>query len=79
MIYRRLGDGTHAIGIVVDGRFLVYASAFDAREAKALLKAWRAVLDLFHATSGAWVTTDMQGKEIPRGASNKRKAKKNSK
>ena len=79
MIYRKLKDGTHTIGIVVDKRFFVYASAYDAREAKALLKAWRAVLDLFHTTSAGWVTMDMHGKEIPRGSTKKRKAKENSK
>jgi hypothetical protein len=71
MIYRKLKDGTRAVGFSHEGRFLVYASAFDAREAKALLKAIHAVFDLFHATSGAWVTMGPGGKEIPRGASAK--------
>ena len=72
MVYRKLKNGIHAVGFVHKGRFVVYATAFDAQEAKALVKAWRAIMDLFHATSGAWVTEDDQGKEIPRGATSKR-------
>ena len=69
MTYRRLPDGTHAIGFTYDRRFIAYASAYDAREAKALVKALRSVLDLFHATSGGWVTIGPGGKVIPRGSS----------
>ena len=76
MTYRKLKNGTHAVGFTHQGRFLAYASAFDAREAKALVKAIHAVMDLFHATSGAWVTIGAQGKELPRGASAKRTTKK---
>lgn len=72
MIYRKLQDGTHAVGFTYNGQFLVYACAYDAREAKALTKAHRALMDLFHATSGAWVTMGPEGKEIPRGSSSKR-------
>jgi predicted HAD superfamily Cof-like phosphohydrolase len=71
MVYRKLKNGTHAVGFVHGGSFIVYASAFDAREAKALLKAIRAVFDLFYATSGAWVTMGPDGKEIARGGSAK--------
>jgi hypothetical protein len=71
MVYRKLANGTHAVGFVHGGSFLAYATAFDAREAKALLKAIHAVFDLFHSTSGAWVTMGPSGKEIPRGASSK--------
>jgi len=71
MVYRKLKDGTHAVGFAHGGSFIVYTSAFDAREAKALLKAIRAVFDLFHTSSGAWVTMGPGGKEIPRGASAK--------
>jgi hypothetical protein len=71
MVYRKLKDGTHAVGFVHGGSFIVHTTAFDAREAKALLKAIRAVFDLFHSTSEAWVTMGPGGKEIPRGASAK--------
>jgi hypothetical protein len=74
MEYRRLENGIHAVGFKFEKRFIVYTSAFDEREARALTKAIRSVLDLFHATSGAWVT--MRGTtEIPRGASGKKAAK----
>jgi len=70
MEYSRLKDGTHAVGFKFEGRFIAYTTAFDAREARALIRAIRAVLELFNATSGAWVT--MRGTEkIPRGASYK--------
>jgi hypothetical protein len=72
MVYRKLKNGVHAVGFVHEGKFLAYATAFDAREAKALLKAWRAVLELFHVTSGAWITMGDGGNEIPRGAASKR-------
>ena len=72
MTYRKLKDGIHAVGFTHDGRFLAYACAFDAREANALVRAIHAVMDLFHATSGAWVTIGHEGKEVPRGASAKR-------
>lgn len=72
MVYRKLPNGDHAVGFIHEGKFLAYATAFDAKEAKALLKAWRAVLELFHVTSGAWVTLDDRGKEIPRGSTTKR-------
>ena len=75
MVYRKLKNGTHAVGFVHDGSFIVYATAFDAKEAMALIKAWRAIMDLFHATSGAWVSENSQGKEIPRGSTSKRKGK----
>jgi hypothetical protein len=75
MVYRKLKNGIHAVGFVHDGKFVAYATAFDAREAKALLKAWRAILELFHATSGAWITEDDDGKEIPRGSTSKRNKK----
>ena len=75
MIYRKLKKGVHAVGFLHEGKFVAYATAFDAREAKALLKAWRAVLELFHATSGAWISEDDKGKEIPRGAASKRNKK----
>ncbi len=71
MVYRKLKNGIHAVGFVHEGKFVAYATAFDAREARALLKAWRAVLELFHVTSGAWVAEDDKGKEIPRGSSSK--------
>jgi hypothetical protein len=71
MDYKRLKDGTYVVGFRMDGRFISYCSAFDAREAKALVKAIRSILDLFHATSGAWVTLTPDGKEIPRGATKK--------
>jgi hypothetical protein len=76
MTYRKLKDGTHAVGFTHDRRFLVYASAFDAREAKALVKTIHAVMELFYATSGAWITIGPEGKEVPRGASAKRDRKK---
>jgi hypothetical protein len=38
MVYRKLKGGTHAVGFIHDGKFITYATAFDAREAKALLK-----------------------------------------
>jgi hypothetical protein len=72
MVYKKLKDGTHAVGFMHQGKFIAYATAFDAQEAKALLKAWRAVLELFHCTSGAWITVDSGGREIPRGATAKR-------
>jgi hypothetical protein len=71
MVYRKLKNGIHAVGFVHAGKFVAYATAFDAREAKALLKAWRAVLELFHATSGAWISEDDKGNEIPRGAASR--------
>lgn len=74
MVYRKLKDGTHAVGFMHSGKFIAYATAFDAKEAKALIKAWRALLELFHATSGAWITEDDQGKEIPRGSTSRRRA-----
>ncbi|PYV35858.1 MAG: hypothetical protein DMG22_01000 [Acidobacteria bacterium] len=73
MVYKRLKNGTHAVGFVHDGKFVAYATAFDAKEAKALIKAWRAVLELFHATSGAWITEDDEGRVIPRGSTSKRR------
>ena len=79
MVYRKLKDGTHAVGFTYQGRFLAYACAFDAREAKALVRAFHAVLALFHATSGAWVTLGPGGKEIPRGSSAKAAKKKRAK
>ena len=78
MVYRKLKDGTHAVGFTIDGRFIAYASAFDAREAKALVKAIHAIMDLFHATSGAWVTVGAEGKIIPRGSSANARAKRKS-
>jgi len=72
MVYKKLENGTHAVGFLHEGKFIAYATAFDAREARALLKAWRAVLELFHVTSGAWVAEGNKGKEIPRGSSSKR-------
>jgi len=75
MVYRKLKNGTHAVGFVHEGKFLAYATAFDAREAKALLRAWRAVLELFHATSGAWISEDDKGKVIPRGSDSRRNKK----
>src|SRR3954468_4432251 len=74
MEYRRLKDGTHAVGFRFEGRFIVYTTAFDAREAKALIAAVRAVMKLFNATSGAWVTMGPDNREIPRGATTKVKA-----
>jgi hypothetical protein len=68
MTYRKLADGTYAVGFVVDRRFFAYTSAFDAREARAFIAAFRAMLDLFHKTSGAWVTMELGGVELPRGA-----------
>lgn len=76
MLYRVLKDGTHAIGMLDNNKkFIVYASAFDAREARALIRAWRSILDLFHVTSGAWVTM-VGATKIPRGATFKGKEKK---
>jgi hypothetical protein len=71
MVYRKLKNGTHAVGFEFEGRFIAYASAFDAREAKALVKAIHAVIELFHKTSGGWVTVAPGGKVIPRGSSAK--------
>jgi hypothetical protein len=76
MTYKRLGDGTYAVGFPFEGRFIAWASAFDQREARALLRAINAVIDLFHATSGAWVTIAPGGKAIPRGSSAKATARK---
>jgi hypothetical protein len=74
MQYRRLENGEHVVGFKFEGRFIIYSSVFDEREGKALVKTIRAVFDLFHATSGAWVT--MRGTtEIPRGATTKIKMK----
>jgi hypothetical protein len=73
--YRKLKDGSYAVGYIVDGRFIAHASAFDAREAKALVKAIHAVLELFHATSAAWVTLQPDGTEIRRGSTPKREAR----
>ncbi|HET6249296.1 MAG TPA: hypothetical protein VFE47_16490 [Tepidisphaeraceae bacterium] len=65
----------YAVGFKFEKRFIAYTTAFDKREARALLKAIHAVMDLFNATSGAWVT--MCGTtEIPRGATKKAKARK---
>jgi hypothetical protein len=75
MEYRKLKDGTHAVGFMMDDRFIPYATAFDGRVARALIKAIHSVLDLFHATSGAWVTM-VGDNEIPRGASSKKKSRK---
>ena len=30
MVYKRLKNGTHAVGFVHDGKFVAYATAFDA-------------------------------------------------
>lgn len=76
MIYKKLKNGAHAVGFVHHGDFIAYATAFSSQEAKSLVKAWRAVLELFHATSGAWITQDSQGTEIPRGATEKRRRRK---
>jgi hypothetical protein len=75
MTYRKLKDGSYAAGFIFDRRFIPCTSAFDAREAKALVKAVNAVLELFHATSGAWVTLQPDGNEIRRGASRKVEAR----
>ena len=61
MTYRKLKDGSYAVGLVVDGQFIPEASAFSAREAKAFVKAIHAVFGLFHTTSGAWVTLQPDG------------------
>jgi hypothetical protein len=74
--YKRLKDGTHVVGFRCDGKFLVYTSVFDAREGKALIRAIRAVFDLFHATSGAYVTMLPDGSEAPRSSSRKAAKKK---
>lgn len=74
MIYRKLKNGIHAIGFKLDGKFIVYASAFDAREAKALIRAIAAVMDLFHTTSGGW-TTMVGDRELSRGSSPKSQRK----
>jgi hypothetical protein len=79
MIYRKLKNGTHAVGFTYQGQFLAYATAFDAREAKALSKAIHAVIELFHATSGAWITIGPEGKVMPRGSSAKAAKKKRAK
>jgi hypothetical protein len=71
MTYRKLGDGSYAVGFVADRHFIAYASAYDAREARALVAAIRALLDLFHKTSGAWVTMSPGGVELRRGATAK--------
>jgi hypothetical protein len=71
MEYRKLKSGDHAVGFPFEGGFIAYATAFDAREAKALAKGIRSVLALFHATSGAWITMGPGGKVIPRGSSKK--------
>ena len=39
MEYRRLQDGTHVVGFKYGKQFIVYASAFGAREGKALAAA----------------------------------------
>jgi hypothetical protein len=75
MTYRKLKDGAYAVGFNVDGRFIAHTSAFDAREAKALVKAIHAVIDLFHTTSGAWVTLLPDGTEIPRGSTRKKETR----
>ena len=72
MVYRKLKDGQHVVGIPFEGRFIVYTSVFDAREGKALRSIF---FDLFNATSGAWVTMGPGAKEIPRGSTAKRKAR----
>ena len=70
MEYRKLKNGAHVVGFSFEKRFIVYTSVFDAREGKALVATIRSVFDLFHATSGAWVT--MVGTEkIPRDATHK--------
>ena len=76
MTYKRLSDGSYAVGFRFEGRFIAYASAFDQKEARALIRAINAVIDLFHATSGAWVTIAPGGKVIPRGSSGKAEARK---
>jgi hypothetical protein len=75
MVYRKLKDGQHVVGIPFEGRFIIYTSVFDAREGKALTKALRSIFELFNATSGAWVTMGPGAKEIPRGSTAKRKAR----
>jgi hypothetical protein len=75
MVYRKLKNGIHAVGFTYQGRFIACSSAFDAREAKALVKALHAVMELFHKTSGGWVTMGPEGKEMPRGSTAKRMKK----
>ncbi|HKO05571.1 MAG TPA: hypothetical protein VJW51_12515 [Candidatus Acidoferrales bacterium] len=79
MTYKKMNDGTYAVGYLHRGSFIAYTTAFDVKEAKALINVWRAVLDLFHATSGAWITVDGQDREITRGSTAKRKKKRNRK
>src|ERR1700759_5759267 len=47
MTYRKLKDGTYAVGFKFDGRFIAYATAFDAREARACGAEMSFVLKLF--------------------------------
>ena len=70
MRYKRLANGTHAVGVEHDGRFVIWTSVFDAREGRALVKAVDAVFDLFFATSGAY-STMVGDAEVPRGATAK--------
>jgi hypothetical protein len=62
MIAKKMKDGTYAVGDVCDGKFTVLATAADASEAKALVKTLEAVMGLFQARSGAWVTVNPPGK-----------------
>ena len=71
MVYRKLKNGAHTVGFCAGGKFVVLASAFDAREGKALAKTLRSVMDLFFKTSAGYITIGSDGKEKPRGSSRK--------
>jgi hypothetical protein len=73
MIAKKQKDGTYAVGDICDGKFTTLATAANASEAKALVKTLEAVMGLFQARSGAWVTVNGPNKKTSQPSAAKRK------